>query len=158
MPTHKQTTVESVTSEYGLGDSDTSTLKEMFSASPIYSGEITDAVVRTMGNDLLITGEVNDGGHTFGTFSRDYEDSPDYGDVAVGGGGLPGSAHTPNPTSPGPGSINPSDQKDPPDGWPPPPGVEYGTGEGSQLSPDVSSQKISSQTIGDYLFGRSSKD
>lgn len=156
MPTHTQVTVDAVSTVGGLGSADTGTMQEMFPASPIHAGELTAPTVRTMGNELLITDEVNDGGHTFGTFSRDFDGSPDPADVQVGAGGLPGSAHTPAPGSPGPGSTNPADIPAPPAAWPPDPGTEYGVGDGGLLSPAVSAGRISGQTIGDYLFGRSS--
>lgn len=155
MPTHHQITVEAVSTERGLGTSDTSTMQEMFPGSPIHSGDLTAASVLAMGNDLLISEIVNDGGHTFGTFNRDFSGAPVLADVVTGGGGLPGSPYTPAPGSPGPGSMNPADIPTPPADWPPPAGIEYGVGSG-QLSPDAESQKISNQTIGDYLFGKSS--
>jgi len=154
MPTHKQITVESVPTEAALGSSGTSVLQEMFPASPIHSGELTDAVVHEMGNDLLVSGDINDGGHTFGTFDRDYGDAPVPGDVATGGGGLPGSPYAPAPGSPGPGSMNPTDIPEPPAGWPADPGTEYGSGDGL-AAPHETSKAIASQTIGDYLFGKS---
>jgi hypothetical protein len=155
MPTHHQMTVEAVSTERGFGSSDTSTLQQMFPASPIHGGVLTAASVLEMGNELLVGTEVNDGGHTFGTFNRDYVDAPVPGDVAVGGGGLPGSPYAPAPGSPGPGSMNPADIPAPPSDWPGPSGTEYGVGNGL-ASPAVESQKIAGQTIGDYLFGKSS--
>ena len=156
MPTHHQQTVEAIATEGGMGTSDTSVLQEMFPASPIHAGELTNATILAMGNDLLISPEVNDGGHTFGTFNRDYVGAPVMADVVTGGGGLPGSAFTPAPGSPGPGSMNPTDIPAPPSDWPPPAGVEYGSGIGGAVSTDVTSAAIASQTIGDYIFGRSS--
>jgi hypothetical protein len=109
-----------------------------------------------MGNDLLISAEVNDGGHTFGVFNRDYASAPNLGDVVTGGGGLPGSPYTAAPGSPGPGSMNPADIPVPPADFPPPAGTEYGSGEGGLVSPHDASPTIAQQTIGDYLFGKSS--
>jgi hypothetical protein len=156
MPTHSQITVEAVATDGALGSSDSATLQEMFPASPIYAGELTSDVITDMGNGLLIFNGVNDGGHTFGTFDRDYKDAPVIDDVATGGGGLPGSPHTPAPGSPGPGSMNPADIPEPPSDWPPEAGTEYGSGPGGLLSPSDSSKLTSQQTIGDYLFGKSS--
>jgi len=156
MPTHKQITVEAVSTEGAKGSSDTATLQSMFPASPIHSGELTDAVVRDQGNTLLIENGVNDGGHTFGTFDRDFGAAPNLEDVNTGGGGLPGSPYAPAPGSPGPGSMNPTDIPEPPEDWPADPGTEYGSGEGGTASPSSTSKSISKQTIGDYLFGKSS--
>lgn len=156
MPTHHQITVEAVSTEGALGSSDTSTLQAMFPASPIYVGDLTAASVLAMGNDLLISDVVNDGGHTFGIFHRDYVSSPNLADVATGGGGLPGSPYAPAPGSPGPGSMNPADIPPPPSDFPGPSGTEYGVGDGLQ-SPNVGAQAVSAQTIGDYLFGKSTK-
>lgn len=155
MPTHHQITVEAVATERGLGSSDTSTMQGMFPASPIHSGDLTAAGVLAMGNDLLIGPVVNDGGHTFGTFNRDFVDAPVPADVVTGGGGLPGSPYAPAPGSPGPGSMNPADIPVPPTDWPGPSGTEYGSGDGL-AAPDVESQKIGAQTIGVYIFGKSS--
>lgn len=155
MPTHHQTTVEAVSTTRGPGSSDTSTLQQMFPASPIHSGDLTADSVLAMGNDLLISAEVNDGGHTFGTFNRDFSEAPVLADVVTGGGGLPGSPYAPAPGSPGPGSMNPTDIPAPPSNWPGPSGTEYGVGDGL-ASPAAESQKIAGQTIGDYLFGKSS--
>lgn len=155
MPTHHQTTVEAVASQRGAGKSDTSTLQAMFPASPIHSGEMTAASVKASGDELIVGTEVNDGGHTFGVFNRDYVDAPNPADVLTGGGGLPGSAHAPAPGSPGPGSMNPTDIPSPPTNWPGLPGTEYGVGDGL-ASPASESTKIASQKIGDYVLGRSS--
>jgi len=156
MPTHDQKTVDAVISERGLGKSDTSTLQSMFPNSPIHSGELTRAVVEELGNELLVGTEVNDGGHTFGVFNRDYADAPVMGDVKIGGGGLPGSPYAPAPGSPGPGSMNPTDIPEPPSEFPSPAGTEYGSGEGGLASPDKTTVAIAKQTIGDYVFGSSS--
>lgn len=155
MSTYKQVTVEAVATERSLGSSDTATMQEMFPASPIYLGELTDESVRDMGNKLLIGESVNDGGYMFGVFDRDYKNAPNLEDVVTGGGGLPGSPYTPSPGSPGPGSMNPADIPEPPSDWPPDPGTEYGSGEG-HVSPSETSKRIAHQTIGDYLFGKSS--
>lgn len=158
MPTHRQLTVEVPTTSRGNGKSDTSTLQKAFPSSPIYKGELTDAVVREEGQTLLADGLVNDGGHTFGEFDRDYAGAPDLEkDVPVGGGGLPGSPYAPNIASPGvEGSLNPSDIPDI--------GVEAtesarGSGDpfpGNALeSPSKTTQNTSAQKIGSLKFGKS---
>ena len=61
----------------------------------------------------MLDGIVNDGGHTFGEFNRDYSDAPVIADVDVAGKNL-ASPYVPNPSSPGPGSMNPADIPAPP--------------------------------------------
>jgi hypothetical protein len=98
-------------------------------------------------------GVVNDGGYMFGSIDLNFASTPDLNTVVVGGEGLPASAYVPNPASPGPGSVLPSDQ---PEylGVLPTKGDEYGSGLGS-ISPSITTPKIASQTIGSYLLGRS---
>lgn len=98
-------------------------------------------------------GVVNDGGHMFGSYDLNFGSSPDLDTVAVGGEGLPASAYLPNPTSPGPGSVNASDQPEYV-GTLPVGGKAFGVGLGA-TSPSSTSSKISGQTIGSYLMGRS---
>jgi hypothetical protein len=104
--------------------------------------------------DQVIDGVVNDGGHTFGEFSKDYSDSPDLNEVETGGGGLPASPYVPNPTSPGPGSINASDQGEAPEGFGENVPAQWGSGVGSQLQPKTSSEQQSRGTLGDYVMGK----
>jgi hypothetical protein len=111
--------------------------------------------IRTHFQELCLDGVVNDAGHTFGEFNRDYSEAPDYGDVETGGGGLPASAWVPNPVSPGEGQ-NPADQGEAPDGFGLEPSDTWGSGVGSQLSPKNSSDAISGHTLGDYGLGKSS--
>ena len=154
MPTHKQLIVEVPSTTEALGLQDTETTVACFPASPIHAGEITDDERKSAFEDLVLSAEVNDGGHTFGTQNRDFVDAPNYGDVETGGGGLPGSAWTPNPVSPGPGSLNPADQADPPDGWGETPNDTWGVGVGSQLEPSEASEQQSGGTLGDYVMGK----
>ena len=154
MPTHTQTMLEPVSTEKGMGTSSTELAQTCFPASPIYMGELTDAERKEQFTELCLTGEVNDGGHTFGTFNRDYVDAPNLTEVETGGGGLPASPYVPNPVSPGPGSINAADQADPPDGFGQSPPEQWGTGVGSQLDPSVSSAQQSGGTLGDQVMGK----
>ena len=155
MPTHKQLTVETTSTERGNGKSDTTSLQKAYPASPIHSGDLNDETIREMGNELLISEEVDDGGHTFNTFNRDYAGAPDVNDVVTGGGGLPGSPHAPNVASPGEG-LNPSSI--------PADGAEItvkAKGGGSPFpgdgleSPDKASRTTSAQKIGSLIFGKS---
>ena len=154
MPTHTQQTVEYLTTVRSMGTSDTTNLKSSFPASPIHAGEMTAESIKQQFQDEVIDGSVNDGGHTFGTFDRDYVDAPDMAEVATGGGGLPASPYVPNPVSPGPGSINATDQADPPSGFGQNPSQVPGSGVGSALTPKASSEQQSSGRLGDYVMGK----
>jgi hypothetical protein len=154
MPTHKQQTVESLTTTRDMGSSDSTSLKSAFPASPIHMGEMTADSVKKQFQDEVIDGTVNDGGHTFGTFNRDYSGAPDLSEVETGGGGLPASPYVPNPTSPGPGSVNAADQAEAPDGFGENPSNVPGTGVGSQLQPKTSSETHSKGKLGDFVMGK----
>jgi hypothetical protein len=155
MPTHKQDTVKSskVTTR-GLGAADTTNAILAYPGSPIHSGELTEEIVRAQGQDL-VDGITSDGGHTFGSFDMDYSDAPDFADVEVGGGGLPGAPFAPNIASPGEG-MNPADI--------PAVGVEAteaARGAGSPFpgdglaSPSKASKSVSRQKLGSLIFGNS---
>jgi len=154
MPTHTQQTVDYLTTVRGMGTSDTTTVKSSFPASPIHTGEMTRENIRDKFQDEVIDGVVNDGGHTFGTVSRDYVDAPDLGEVETGPGGLPASPYVPNPVSPGPGSLNAADQGEAPAGFGENPSDVPGSGVGSQLQPKASSESQSSGRLGDFVMGR----
>ena len=154
MPTHTQQTVEHLTTVRDMGSSDSASIKSAFPASPIHSGEMTAEKVKAQFQEEVIDGTVNDGGHTFGTFSRDYTDAPDLAEVKTGGGGLPASPHVPNPTSPGPGSLNATDQADTPEGFGQNPSATWGSGVGSQLGPKTSSEQQSAGRLGDFIMGK----
>jgi len=136
-------------------------LKASFPDSPIYKGEITDEERRELFQELALDGVVQNG-NGFSAFNRDYVGStkdpiPNINDVATGGGGLPASPYIPNLTSPGPGSLNYSDQ-------PVFNGIlpdaerrgQFGTGLGGLVSPSETSEMIGQQNIlGGYISGRS---
>jgi len=156
MPTHKQITVEPDENQTAAGSkANYGEIKKMFSASPLYN-DYTKEALQTLAQELLMDGEVNDMGHTFGTFNRDYSGAPDFADVATGAGGLPASAWVPNPASPTGGVNNPGSMPEPPDGYGTVPADNWGSGIGSQLSPKSSATAISSQKIGDLPPNRSS--
>jgi hypothetical protein len=162
MPSAKQIKVEVPPTDGSLArvsSSNTARLQSIYKDSPIYKGEINDAKLLE-GYRVILTGVTNDGGHTFGTISMDYEGSGDqtppvYGDVKTGGEGLPASAWVPNPSSPGPGSMNPADQVEV-EGFGVNPSDTPFTGAGSQLSPSDSSKKLGALKLGEYLKGRAS--
>ena len=156
MPTHNQGTVKSSVTEFSLGKTGTNAVATIFGNSPIHSGELTEASVKEQYQNEVLDAEINDGGHTFGTYKTGYVDAPDLSEVPTGYGGLPASPYGPNPMSPGEGSANPADMPEAPGGWadsqlsnPPFSGV------GSQLSPKVASEKISGTTLGAYVLGKS---
>ena len=156
MPTHRQLTVEVPATSRGNGKSDTKTLQKAFPSSPIHKGELTDDVIRNEGQTLLVDGVINDSGHTYGEFDRDYSGAPDLEkDVPTGGGGLPGSPYAPNIASPGEG-MNPTNI--------PAVGAEAteaarGSGDpfpGNGLeSPSKTSTTTSQQKLGSLKFGKS---
>lgn len=154
MPTHKQTTVEPVSTARNMGTSDTASLQKAFPASPIHQGEMTAESIAKQFQDEVINGNTNDGGHTFGSQNMDYSDSPDLNEVKTGEGGLPASPYVPNPTSPGPGSLNAADQGPAPEGFGETPPAQWGSGVGSQLQPKTSSEQQSAGTLGDYVLGK----
>lgn len=158
MSTMKQIVVEIPVTTRELGSSDLASLQAAFPGSPIHAGSIDDASVKDQTETLLVTGDAESGGaahYGFASFSRDYVDAPNIDDVSTGGGGLPGSPHTPAPGSPGAGSMNPADIPAPPSNWPPNEGTEYGSGNGGLYSPHNASQVVAQQTIGDLTLGRS---
>lgn len=155
MPTHKQGTVNVVITQRDMGRSATNDLKSMYGSSPINKGDLTVEAIKSQFQQEVLDGVTNDGGHTFGEFAKDYSEAPDYDDVPTGGGGAPASAFVPNPSSPGEGSVDPSAQPKAPDGFGTTPSATPFAGVGSQLSPKASSEKISTQTLGDYGFGKS---
>lgn len=155
MPTHHQTLVQVPTTTRGDGSCDTANLQKIFPGSPIHSGELTDDTVRKLGQEKLADGVVNDGGHTFGEFNRDYPDAPNLEDVVTGGGGLPGSPFAPNIAAP-PAGMNPHDI--------PAEGAEAtvsAQGSGSPFqgdglaSPSKTTKKIASQKLGSLMLGSS---
>ena len=154
MATHKQLMVEVPVTERAKGKADSASLATAYPASPIHAGEINDQSIKDLAQSLLLDGIVNDGGHTFGEFNRDYVDAPVIADVESGGGGLPGSPYVPNPASPGPGSLNATDIPAPPDGWGTEPGNQFGSGVGSQLEPQAASAAQSTGVLNDFALGK----
>lgn len=152
----KQIMVEPPVRTRGNGSSDTANLRRMYPGSPVYSGELTDEVATNAFMDEVLSGEINDGGHTFGTVDIDYKGAPNLADVVIGGGGLPGSPYAPNIATPASGQ-NPADI--------PAAGVEAtanARGSGGAFSgdglanPSDTSAVISRQTIGSLQKGKSS--
>jgi hypothetical protein len=171
MPSHKQIKVEPPVRTFGLGSSDTRDLQLLYPASPVYSGEYKDAQVTAIAQEFQ-DGTISDEGHTFGTVNLDYgpstsspEGAPDFADVEVGGGGLPGSPYAPNI------AVAPEDPHNPANI--PAAGAEvtqrkrggggaFNTPPGANADgfsvPKDTAQKISSQKIGRLIYGRSSNE
>jgi len=123
------------------GSSDVATLEAMFPASPAISGYDNNEVAFIM---KTLTNGTPTGNPDLPDVDLDYGDAPDLSSVNVGAGGLPGSAHTPAPGSPGPGSMNPSDIPAPPANHP----RSGASGAGSSKSPHESSVQIATQDEG----------
>ena len=161
MANHKQITVEPAdngASAAGgnMGKANYAALKQMFATAP-YFVDYTADYLKELAQELLLDGEVNDQGHTFGTFNRDYSEAPNYADVETGGGGKPASAWVPNPASPIGGANNVSSIPEAPEGYGTIPADNWGNGPTAvDRSPHASSAAISSQKIGDLPSKRSS--
>ena len=152
MPSHNQNTVDYVPTDFAMGASSSTSLQTCFPGSPIHAGDLSRETIEALGNDLLLSEMVNDGGHTFGEHNRDYVDAPSFGDVKTGGGGLPTTAWTPNTASPGEGSMSATDQPEGPQ--PADPGTEFGAGPSAILrEPSENSAVIASHTLKDYGLG-----
>ncbi len=156
MPTHSQGTVKTNVTEFSLGKTGTNNVASIFERSPIHSGDITAASIKEQFQNEVLDAEINDAGHTFGTYHTGYSEAPDLNDVKTGGEGLPASPYGPNPMSPGEGSDNWIDQPEAPGGW-----AEGQlssapfVGVGSQASPKATAEKISGATLGAYILGKS---
>jgi hypothetical protein len=158
MPNHTQNTVVSPVTDRSLGRTGTNELKGIYPGSPMYTGEITPETIKAQFQDEVLDAVINDKGHTFGTFDTNFGDAPNLDEVETGGGGLPATPFVPNPTSPGEGSMNATDQAEAPEGYGQSPSAQWGSGVGHELSPKNSSEKIAGQKLGDYVMGKSSQE
>ena len=139
-----------------LGARKDGNLQSIFSASPIFNGDLSDQERKEAYQKLALDGVVI-GGHGLNSYDRDFTGAPDLENVETGGGGLPASPFSPNVTSPGPGSINAADQpeytgelKDMQNN------VEFGSGLGGTVSPAQTAKRISEQgVLGSYISGKS---
>lgn len=164
MPTWHQATTEKVPADQGKTlkgppPSDPAHLAEIFPAGSDKNSPYkipTPAEVQQMGKDLLQSAIVNDGGHVFGTFNRDYVDAPEFADVKTGPGGLPATAQSPNVATPGPGNTNPLDMPAPPIPFKGA-GHPFPRGDAS-ISPAHFSAETAKQTLGELIWGQSSKN
>jgi hypothetical protein len=166
MSTLKQTLVEySTIIAKPKGSSNTANLQSMFPGSPINKGEITDTERLEFYQNLLDLSNIDSNSlHAAGGYygipnhSMNYLENgmPIISDVEVGGGGLPASPYSPNPSSPGPGSTNAADQPEFTGDLKNPASVSnFGTGLGGLVEPSTTAKNIATQTIGNYVSGRS---
>lgn len=144
-----------------LGSRKDLNVKSCFSASPIHLGEINDLERKEFFIELTKKEIINGNGIDYynpNYTGNDNDPAPDIFDVKTGGGGLPATPFTPNPSSPGPGSVDAQDQ----------PAYEgsfkdidsinnFGSGIGGAVSPKETTQKIFEQNVklGQYISGRS---
>ena len=149
-----------VPSEKAFGTRKDQNLRSAFPASPIYRNKISDDERKKLFQIEALDGTVVNG-HGLNSFSRDYigtsqDPVPNLDDVETGGGGLPASPFIPNLTSPGPGSISAADQPEYNGVLPDPAtNVEFGSGLGGLVSPAETSERISEQSLGNYISGKS---
>lgn len=155
MAEQRQTIVTPPPAGSKAGSRKETTLRSCFASSPIHSGEMTDDERRKLYNQEALEGTVS-GGNGLNSFDRDFTEAPDLEDVDTEGLNIP-SPYMPNPTSPGPGSINASDKPAfTGDVMDPDLNVEFGSGLGGLLSPANSAKEISKQdTLGSYISGKS---
>ena len=155
----KQIVVEPIASaNNSKGSRNQSNLNSIFSSSPIYN-ELSDQ--ERLDTFLALTkGEIlNGNGISF--FDTRFVGNtknpvPNLNDVVTGGGGLPSSPYTPNPSSPGPGSTSALDQPAYEGDLKDPATINnFGTGLGGLVEPSTTAKNISAQKIGDYVSGRS---
>jgi hypothetical protein len=166
MSTLKQTLVEySTVLNKDKGTSNTANLRSMFPGSPINKGDISDQERLEFYQNLLDLSNIDSdtlhaAGGYYGTpnYSMNYVENgmPILADVQTGGGGLPATPYSPNPTSPGPGSTSAFDKPEYTGTVKDPATISnFGTGLGGLVEPTVTSKNIATQTIGNYVSGRS---
>ena len=131
-------------------------LTSCFAASPIYTGDMSNDERKKLYAKLALEGVVIKG-NGLNSFDRDFTDAPNLEDVDVSTHNLP-SPYMPNPTSPGPGSLNASDKPAytgtvPDQDF----NVEFGSGKGGTVSPSETAKEISKQSVhlSSYISGRS---
>lgn len=157
MPEQRQIIVKpNAVTPKSKGTRNVANIKACFPASPIHSGDITDEERRELFNKL-VQEETILNGMGVNSFNPNYLDAPDLEDVVTGGGGLPASPYSPNPSSPGPGSLNAADQPEYQGNIPDKDlRNNFGTGKGGLVSPAETSKEIAKQsTLGQFISGKS---
>ena len=136
-------------------------LLSCFPASPIYAGGISNDERKQTYQALALDGTVING-NGLNNFNLDFEGTtqdriPNLENVDITAHNLP-SPFMPNPTSPGPGSLNAAD-KPAYTGTVPDMdfNVEFGSGKGGTVSPTETAGEISRQSVylSSYISGRS---
>ena len=168
MASRYQNLVEySSTKSPGKGVSNSSNLQNLFPGSPIYQGNVTDEERLELFLDLRSDGSKlgsDDMTYLAGYYSlnkgvsMEYTNHPDFPDpnaVQTGGGGLPASAYTPNPSSPGPGSTKPIDMPALPAESLPQQSNLFGSGVPHHLNPKFTTENIQKQEVGNLESNRS---
>ena len=135
-------------------------LKSSFYASPIHNNEISDK--ERFETFIKLTKNTITNGNGINLFNPDYTGNdqnplPNISDVETGGGGLPSTPYTPNLISPGPGSVNASNQPEYEGSFKEKENISnFGTGLGGLVSPSETAPKIVEQTkLGQYIMGKS---
>lgn len=166
MSKFKSTKVEAAISEFDYGKSGTNTLKKVFSSSPLYNGQLSDAIVEKNFSTLVMDSTLKNldaSGNPvdavnpmFPDFNRDYVGGPD-GTIKDGIEGAPASPYVPNPASPGEGNgIDPTKKPSAPEGYGQTASSEgsYGHG-GAKTIPSDTAKKIAKNRVGDWVLGKS---
>ena len=117
MPHGKTDETSFVKVEYGNGAKSSRTLlTALFTESPIYKGEYTDATVNALGNSMVTEGIGADQEATQQYYGElitfDYKDAPDISKVKSGGVNQPSSPYTPNLASPDADGNQPATPKE----------------------------------------------
>lgn len=161
MPEQRSIIVEPlVVSPQPKGVRNDSNLKSIFYASPIHNSELSD--VERFETFISETKGTIINGHGINKFSTLYKGTPqnpipNLSDVATGGGGLPSTPYTPNLTSPGPGSLDASNQPEYQGDFKDPASISnHGSGLGGLVSPIETAPKIVERSkLGQYIMGKS---
>jgi len=145
----------SVNSPAAKGDRIDVNLRSCFAASPIYNSELTNQERKEYYQKLVLDGTIVNG-NGFNSVSMDYNDSPNLENVDISTHNLP-SPYMPNPTSPGPGSLNAADKPTYTGNVPDPANnIEFGSGLGGLVSPSKSASQINQQgSLFSYISGKS---
>ena len=157
MAEQNQIIVEPVVStDTSKGSRKQGNLTSCFAASPIYTGDMSNDERKKLYAKLALEGVVIKG-NGINSFDRDFTDAPNLEDVDTREHNLP-SPYMPNPTSPGPGSLNAADKPAytgtvPDQDF----NVEFGSGKGGTVSPSETAKEISKQSVylSSYISGRS---
>jgi len=156
MPSQNQIIVEPV-QETGKdkGSRKETNLRSCFAASPIYKNEISNQERKELYQKEILDGTIVNG-NGFPSVDMNFAEAPNFENVDTSVHNLP-SPYMPNPTSPGPGSVNAADKPaytgDVPD---PAFNIEFGSGLGGLVSPSETASQINQQgVLGSYISGKS---